>query len=194
MHLRRCLSGGKGPRNVSCPPPPPQQQLLRESHPYRHRSPSPSRDPPRWVLAQMPDIMEPRSAGPIRGESGHRAKTRRGGGARGRKGPLAGEQVEVTSGERVRGFAVCRAHRSCGAGLGWGRQLAGAVPLGAMQSSRCRDRPRLDMVTTAEDDPVPHAKAGPPPGIWGRRWGIVACPLPRYTVSGRPEMADGWVG
>lgn len=32
---------------------------------------------------------------------------------------------------------------------------SGAVPLGAMQLSRCPDRSRLDVVTMAEEDPVP---------------------------------------
>lgn len=32
---------------------------------------------------------------------------------------------------------------------------SGAVPLGAMQLSRCPDRSRLDAVTMAEEDPVP---------------------------------------
>lgn len=44
--------------------------------------------PPRYFLAQVPDIMEPRSCGPIRGESGQKAKTHSGGGARGRERPL----------------------------------------------------------------------------------------------------------
>lgn len=38
---------------------------------------------------------------------------------------------------------------------GFGVRQSGAVPLGAMQLSRCPDRPRLDEVTMPEGDPVP---------------------------------------
>lgn len=42
-----------------------------------------------------------------------------------------------------------------GFGVGPSGAQSGAVPLGAMQLSRCPDRPRLDEVTMPDEDPVP---------------------------------------
>lgn len=60
-----------------------------------------------------------------------------------------------------------------GFGVGQAGAQSGAVPLGAMQLSRCPDRSRLDAVTMPEGGPIPNAKLRPAPGIWGS-W-LVSC-------------------
>lgn len=134
--------------------------------------------PPRCVLAQMPDMMEPRSCGPIRGESGQKAKTNSGGGARGRGRPLRrrvahhGPSTSECAGchvlPRPRLASSTKRGPTVFAGFGVGQAGAqsGAVPLGAMQLSRCPDRSRLDAVTMPEEGPVP-TQMRPAPGIWG---------------------------
>lgn len=60
---------------------------------------------------------------------------------------------------------------------GFGVRQSGAVPLGAMQLSRCPDRPRLDEVTMPEGDPVP-TQIGARPRNLGKSMGgtwLVPC-------------------
>lgn len=117
----------------------------------------------------MPDIMEPRSCGPIRDETGQKAKTRSGGGARGSERPLRRRVAHHgPSGQELAALSACPASSwpvgivnetgptvFAGFGVGQAGAESGAVPLGAMQLSRCPDRSRLDVVTTPDEGPVP---------------------------------------
>lgn len=119
--------------------------------------------------------MEPRSCGPIRGESGQKAKTHSGGGARGRERPLRRRVAHHGPWTRTEcaGCHVLPRPRLAsstkggptvfaGFGVGQAGAQSGAVPLGAMQLSRCPDRSRLEAVTMPEEGPRPHANEARP--------------------------------
>lgn len=87
-----------------------------------------------------------------------------------------------------------------GFGVGQAGAQSGAVPLGAMQLSRCPDRPRLEAVTMPEEGLRPHANEARPRNLgklMGGTW-LVPClgtlvPSLSAIPSQRADSIISWI-